>query len=76
MLLSQAFPAYPILLFACFMPSYAFAPMALGPEALLKRMEATYAEVKDYQADVEDRTYNRDGSFKTNKFWLFSLSSG
>ena len=68
MVSSQASLAYPILLFACFMPSYAFARMSLDPEALLKRMEATYAEVKDYQADIEDRTYNPDGSFKTKKF--------
>ena len=68
MLLSQAFPAYPILLFACFMPSYAFARMPVDIETLLKRIEVTYAKVKDYQADIEDRTYNQDGSFKTKKF--------
>jgi len=68
MLLSQAFLANPILLIACFMPSYVFARMPLDAETLLKRIEATYAGVKDYQADIEDRTYHQDGSFKTKKF--------
>ncbi len=72
MLSSQAFLAYPILLLACFMPSYAFARTVLDPETLLKRIEATYAEVGDYQADIEDKTYNRDSSFKTKKF-LYSF---
>ncbi len=68
MLSSQAFLAAPILLFACFMPSHAFARMPLDTETLLKKIEATYAEVKDYQAEIEDRTYNRDGSFQIKQF--------
>jgi hypothetical protein len=64
MLSSQAFLASSILLFACLMPSYSFAQMALDTGTLLEKMEASYAGVEDYQAGVEDRTYNRDGSFK------------
>jgi outer membrane lipoprotein-sorting protein len=68
MLSSQAFLAFSILLFAGFMPSYSSAQMALDTGTLLKKMEASYAGVKDYQAGVEERTYNKDGSFETKKF--------
>jgi outer membrane lipoprotein-sorting protein len=68
MLLSQAFLANPILLIACFVPSYVFAGMPLDAETLLQKIVASYAGIKDYQAGVEDRTYHRDGSFKTKKF--------
>lgn len=68
MLLSQSFLVAPILLFACFMPPYAFARIPLDAETLLNKIEAIYAGVKDYQAGVEDRSYNRDGSFKIKKF--------
>jgi outer membrane lipoprotein-sorting protein len=36
-------------------------------ETLLKRMEAAYDEVKDYQTDVEILLFKEDGSFKTEK---------
>jgi hypothetical protein len=42
--------------------------MPLDTETLLKKIEATYAEVKDYQVEIEDRTYNRDGSFQIKQF--------
>jgi outer membrane lipoprotein-sorting protein len=76
MLSSQAFLASSILLFAGFMPSYSSAQMALETGTLLKKMEASYAGVKDYQAGVEERTYNKDGSFKIKKFLYTFKKSG
>jgi len=35
---------------------------------ILKKMEAAYAEVNDYQTNVEVRTYKTEGSFETQKF--------
>ena len=36
-------------------------------ETILKQMETTYDEVKDYQAEVEITFFKTDGSFKTEK---------
>ena len=36
-------------------------------ETLLKKMEAAYDQVKDYQTDVEILLFKEDGSFKTEK---------
>lgn len=46
------------------------APPAASQEevaTLLKRMEAAYDQVKDYQTDVEILLFKEDGSFKTEK---------
>ncbi len=37
-------------------------------ETLLKNVERAYAGVNDYQADMEIKTYKKDGSFQTRKF--------
>jgi outer membrane lipoprotein-sorting protein len=36
-------------------------------ETVLKKMEAAYDEVKDYQTEVEVKIYKKDGSFKTER---------
>ena len=50
------------------MLSYATPEISLDTDSLLKRMESAYARVKDYQANVEVRTYKTGGSFETQKF--------
>ena len=37
-------------------------------QGLLKKMESAYAQVTDYQAKMEVRTYSNDHSSKTEKF--------
>jgi outer membrane lipoprotein-sorting protein len=44
------------------------ASSAIDPETLLNRMKAAYAEVSDYQTDVEVRIKKKDGSFEEKKF--------
>ena len=68
MLSSWVFLACPIGILTCLMPSCSHAWNASETEILLKRMEAAYAKVNDYQTDTEVRTYRRDGSFETQKF--------
>lgn len=55
-------------LLASLIVSNLFAGDLLDPEALVKKMEASYAQVNDYQANVEVRTQLKDGSVETKKF--------
>jgi outer membrane lipoprotein-sorting protein len=68
MLPSRGSLAFLIVLLACLMPSYSYAWNSSETEILLRKMEAAYAKVNDYQTDTEVRTYRRDGSFETQKF--------
>ena len=68
MLLFWGSLAFPIVLLAGLMPSCLYAWSSSDTETLLKKMEASYAQVRDYQANVEVRTYRRDGSFAAKKF--------
>ncbi len=68
MLSSQVSRVFPIVLLACLMPYGLYAWSSSDTEILLKRMEAAYAEVNDYQTNVEIRTYRKDGSFEIEKF--------
>jgi outer membrane lipoprotein-sorting protein len=67
MISSQSFLASSILLLASFLP-FSSARVALDTKTLLEKMEAAYAKVKDYQADIEDKSCLQDGSCKTKKF--------
>jgi len=42
--------------------------MAFDGEPIVKKMEAAFERLKDYQTNVEVRTYGSDGSFQTEKF--------
>jgi len=68
MLSYRASLASPIVLLACLLPSCLYAWNSSDTEIFLKKMEAAYAGVNDYQADVEVRTYQKDGSFETKRF--------
>ncbi len=57
-----------ILSFAVFFPSCLIAWNPPDAGTLLKKMEETYAGVKDYQANMEIRTYRKDGSYKAKRF--------
>ncbi len=57
-----------ILLLASLMQSSLYALDPVDPGALVLQMEAAYAEVTDYQANLEIRTYGEDGSFEAKKF--------
>ncbi len=68
MLSSRASLAFPIVLLACLMPPCLYAWSSSDTETLLRKMEAAYAGVDDYQAKVEVRTYRKDSSFASEKF--------
>jgi outer membrane lipoprotein-sorting protein len=68
MISSRAFLTIALLLLAGLMPSGLFAWNSSDTATLLKKMEAAHAQVNDYQASVEVKTYQRDGSFETMKF--------
>ncbi len=55
-------------LLACLLPAYSSVGTASETDSLLKKMDAAYAKVKDYQVSVEIREHGRDGYFKTEKF--------
>jgi outer membrane lipoprotein-sorting protein len=57
-----------IVFLSCLILSYASAEIPLDTDSLLERMESAYARVKDYQTNVEVRTYKTEGSFETQKF--------
>jgi outer membrane lipoprotein-sorting protein len=57
-----------ILLLACLFPFHLYAWNPSDAQFLLKRMEGAYAEVNDYQANMEVRTFGKDGSFETRIF--------
>jgi outer membrane lipoprotein-sorting protein len=66
---TDAVKAYQIfILIVCPVFTCSSARLASDTESLLNKMEAAYAEVKDYQTEVKSRVYQRDGSKNTKKF--------
>jgi outer membrane lipoprotein-sorting protein len=65
---SRACLAFPIASLIFFAPSHTPALTASDHENLLRNMEGAYAQVTDYQTNIEVKTYRRDGSFATQKF--------
>lgn len=57
-----------IVLLSCPILSYASAEVPLSTNTLLKKMEAAYARIEDYQTNVEVKNYKSDGSSETQKF--------
>lgn len=57
-----------IVLLSCPILSYASAEVSLNSNDLLKKMEAAYARVEDYQMNVEVKNYKSDGSSEIQKF--------
>ncbi|MGA2318642.1 MAG: hypothetical protein ABSG71_20035 [Thermodesulfobacteriota bacterium] len=57
-----------IVLFSCLILSNASAEIPSDADTILKKMVSAYALVKDYQTNVEVRTYKTGGSFETQKF--------
>jgi len=68
MLQTQAYLASIILLLACLFPFPLYAWNTSDAGTLMKKMGVAYAEVNDYQANMEVRTFGKDGSFETKKF--------
>ena len=68
MLQTQIYPSSLILLLACLFPFHLYGWNSSDAEILLKKMEVAYARVNDYQANMEVRTFGKDGSFETTKF--------
>ena len=66
--LFQTFVRYPFWLL--FMMLFSVETVAQTPniQGLLKKMESAYAQVTDYQAKMEVRTYSNDHSSKAEKF--------
>ncbi len=54
-------------LFTLLLPFSTFAWTGADTESLLKKMEAAYGGVRDYQTDLEVRARRRDGSFTTKR---------
>jgi len=65
--LSRSFFASLTVLVACLMIFSAVVHGGDDVETVLKKMEAAYDEVKDYQTEVEVKIYKKDGSFKTER---------
>ena len=66
---SRAFQIFIFLVcLVCLLLTCSSAWIALDTESLLNKMEAAYTRVKDYQAEVEIRVYQRDGLKNTKKF--------
>jgi len=57
-----------LFLLACIMPIFADGREELNPSDIIKKMEAAYEGVTDYQAKVEVKSYKKDGSFEKKKF--------
>lgn len=57
-----------IVLLSCLIFSYASGEIPLDTNTLLRKMDAAYAQVENYQTHVEVKNYKRDGSFETQKF--------
>jgi outer membrane lipoprotein-sorting protein len=55
------FPSLTVLV-ACLIIFSSFVHGGYDAETVLKKMEAAYDEVKDYQTEVEVEIYKRDGS--------------
>ncbi len=60
--------AEPVILLSCLLFSYASGEIPFDTSTLLEKMEMAYAGVIDYQATVEIRTYQTDGSYATQRF--------
>jgi outer membrane lipoprotein-sorting protein len=69
MALPSAYRTLTIVLLICLMSSCASAEPPLDTETLLKKMESAYANVNDYRTSVEVRTFKRDGSSETERFF-------
>jgi outer membrane lipoprotein-sorting protein len=59
----------PILILICLIGSYASAETSLNTETLFKKMESVYEGVNGYRTSVEVRTFKRDGSSETERFF-------
>ena len=64
----QAYLSSVIFLLAFLLPFHLYAWNPSDAPFFLKKMEGAYAEVNDYQANMEVRTFGKDGSFETKKF--------
>ncbi len=60
--------AFPIALLGCLLPTFLDASSSSDTEPLVKRMESAFEQVNDYRANMEVRTYRKDGSFEAKKF--------
>jgi outer membrane lipoprotein-sorting protein len=65
---SRACLAFPIVILAFFASSHTPARTASDSDSLLKNMESAYAQVTDYQTNIEVKTYSGEGSFAIQKF--------
>jgi outer membrane lipoprotein-sorting protein len=65
---SSAHHVFWIFLLSSLIFSYAAAEAPLDASSILKRMESAYVQVKDYQTNVEVKTYGGGESFATEKF--------
>lgn len=57
-----------IVFLSCLIFSYASGEIPLDTNTLLRKMDAAYVQVENYQTHVEVKNYKRDGSFETQKF--------
>jgi outer membrane lipoprotein-sorting protein len=65
--LARSFFLFLTVLVACLMIFSAVVYGGEEVETVLKKMEAAYDEVKDYQTDAEVKIYKKDGSFRTKR---------
>jgi hypothetical protein len=65
--LTRSFFVFLTVLVACLIIHSTVVHGGEDVETVLKKMEAAYDEVKDYQTDVEVRIYKKDGAFKTER---------
>jgi outer membrane lipoprotein-sorting protein len=68
MLLFKFFGRHPVWFLFLFLIPLESVAQAPDIQDLLKKMESAYAEVTDYQAKMEVRTYSNDHSYKAEKF--------
>ncbi len=57
-----------VALLSCPILSYGFEESSLSTNDLLKKMEAAYARIEDYQMNVEVKNYKNNGSPEIQKF--------
>jgi outer membrane lipoprotein-sorting protein len=65
--LSRSFFVFLTVLVACLIIHSTVVHGGDDVETVLKKMEAAYDEVRDYQTEVEVKIYKSDGSFKTDR---------
>lgn len=68
MLQTQTYLTSIIFLLACLLPFNLYAWNSSDAQFLLKKMEGAYEGVSDYQANMEVKTFGKDGSFDTKRF--------